>query len=215
MPRAFSVWGERAELALRVRLLLYAKYLVDMEAEDAIAYQADIKLAALAALKPSASVPEEACDILQDWGDGVLPEDQVPQFIKNALADQDVEEETHRWYFTTPIRNRLHIVILALEGKLLQHPWGKFLFWYSHKYNQWGENVFNERQRVVADTYEVYLSVLNWGGTINHQVVLCVKGGEKQYVELFDDNQEMAYSELRRLKGMVRYLEHRGSKMKI
>jgi hypothetical protein len=128
---SLSVWGRRANLAMRVRVL-QACY-KQRRSDDAEGLLKKARQQALDGLED----PRDAL-ALHTYARALFSFRkmvELPHCIDLAKHDLDVEEDLwEERLVVTPIRNPLHLVALRLEGILPRHPWARFLEWYLLRY---------------------------------------------------------------------------------
>lgn len=158
MRLSLSVWGRRADLAMRVRVLL-ACYKQRRNEADQL-YRARARKQALEREEGQLQ-PHEATG-LQEFARGLFGFREVAplrHFVELAKHDLDVEEDMWGPLIVTPIRNPLHIAALRIEGLLSKHPWARFLEWYLLNYGSSTaqQSVFGEQQYLQTERVHVRL----------------------------------------------------------
>ena len=209
MPRKgnMTVWGTKAHAACRVMLMKAAKrYEERFPQMAAKAYKL--------ALKRVKGEPENAkvCDALTAWKDGKTTEEE-DAVLHIARHYADVEDDRAGKWIVTLVRNRLHICVWQMKGKLELHPWARFLGWYMQRYGK-AEDVWElgPDQLVVRDGYTLQFKKTEEGSGA-HKVWLRVSGKEHVY-DLYprgemswEELQEKSNAELCRLEKRVMALE--------
>lgn len=66
--------------------------------------------------------------------DAVVAQKSYSGKIDNALFWGDVQNETQGEWIVTPVRNRVHICIMQMNGDIHTHPWARFVGWFVQTY---------------------------------------------------------------------------------
>jgi hypothetical protein len=213
-----AVWGKRAEMAYRIMLIKAAK---KREKKNP-------QLAALALRQAVQGLGDrkELKDELQRWMEE--EEDEAMSYsaeLKLALFDSDVDFEREGPWIVTPLRNRMQLRVLQMNGDLEKHPWARFIGWFLQTYVPNGDKameaeLFSPEQLLVRDGYEVQFMRNEERQSERWSIV--VRDSEEMEPEWFDvcyydrtaeasmeRTKQMALAELCRLEDWIKVLEEK------
>jgi hypothetical protein len=147
---SLEIWAPKADVAMRVRLLLSSKKLGD---------------------DPRASYAREMAlkDPKFPWIANELKAADLGNPNPKIMEDLDKDEDMLRQWMITPIRNREHLGCLNVEGKLHKHPWAWILSWYITRYDNTCEqtaSAFTEEQHLCAQHFHLQLNCENGIATL-------------------------------------------------
>jgi hypothetical protein len=188
-----AVWGKRADMAYRLMLIKAAKK--GEKEKPELAKRA--REQALSGLRDEGERRRE----LKRWMERLVSVDSDDECVmeeeeaacssysaelRRALFDSEVGEDTYGPWIVTPLRNRMQLRVLQMNGDLEKHPWARFIGWFLQTYVPNGDEameaeLFSPAQRLVRDGYEVQFmrNEERWS------IVMRVRGEEEEH-EWFD-----------------------------